>query len=234
MLLAIDSSTRTASLALYNAEGIHAESTWRSRENHTVELTMQIVRLLELARLPKTDLEAIGVALGPGSFTGLRVGMSVAKGLAYGLNLPLLGIPTLDALAHAHAWQPLPLWAILAVGRGRYAVARYTARRGAVKRAGDYALVDAAGIADLACAQVTSDEKAARAFFCGDIDAALAHLLVERIGTRAAIASPALNARRAGFLAELVWARWQRGESDDRASLAPMYTPHESVEGLKQ
>ncbi len=234
MLLAIDTSTRTASLALYDADGIHAEATWRSRENHTVELTMQVVRLLELARAPKSDLQALGVALGPGSFTGLRVGMSVAKGLAYGLNIPLLGIPTLDALAHAHAWQPLPLWAVLAVGRGRFAVARYTARRGAVKRAGDYALVDAAGIADLACVRAASDEKAARVFFCGDIDAALAQLLVARIGTRAVIASPALNARRAGFLAELAWTRWQRGEADDRASLAPMYMPHESVEGLKK
>ena len=119
MLLAIDTATRVASIALYNSEGVVAEMTWRSRENHTVELTAQIVRVMDLARVAKSDLKAIGIALGPGSFTGLRVGMSVAKGLAFGAQIPLLGIPTLDALAHAHAWQSLPIWAVLAAGRGR-------------------------------------------------------------------------------------------------------------------
>ena len=233
MLLAIDTATRMASLALYNADGVLAETTWRSRENHTVELTAQIVRLMDLVGSAKNELQAIGVALGPGSFTGLRVGMSVAKGLAFGSRIPLVGVPTLDAMAHAHAWQSLPIWAILAAGRGRYSVARYAARRGAAKRVGDYALVDAAGLADLVHREGEAD-KAARAFFCGDVDAALARLLAERLGTRAAFASPALNARRAAFLAELAWARYQRGESDDTASLAPMYMPHESVEGIRK
>jgi len=233
MLLAIDTATRVASIALYSADGVLAEATWRSRENHTVELTTQIVRLLELAHVQKSDLKAIGVALGPGSFTGLRVGMSVAKGLAFGSKIPLLGVPTLDVIAQAHAWQALPIWAILAAGRGRYSVARYTARRGIAKRAGDYALVEATGIADLAC-RGGDGNKPPRALFCGDVDAALTRRLVERLGPRAVMPSPALNARRAGLLAELAWARFQRGESDDVASLAPMYMPHESVEGIKK
>ncbi|MEW5720118.1 MAG: tRNA (adenosine(37)-N6)-threonylcarbamoyltransferase complex dimerization subunit type 1 TsaB, partial [Chloroflexota bacterium] len=131
MLLAIDTATRLASIALYTADGVQAEMTWRTRENHTVELMAQIVRLLNLSRVTKEDLRAIGVALGPGSFTGLRVGMSVAKGLAYARQIPLLGIPTLDAVAHAHAHQPLPIWAVLAAGRGRYSVAQYAVKRGA-------------------------------------------------------------------------------------------------------
>jgi tRNA threonylcarbamoyladenosine biosynthesis protein TsaB len=231
MLLAIDTATRTASLALYNAEGVQAETTWRARENHTVELMAQAVRLLELGHATKEDLRAIGVALGPGSFTGLRVGMSVAKGLAYARQIPLLGIPTLDAVAYAHVHQPLPIWAILAAGRGRYSIAQYSAKRGAIKRVSDYALVDAAGLIERVTGRAKDDTKIPRAFFCGDLDAALAHALTERCGTRAVIASSALNARRAAFLAELAWARFQRGESDDPKSLVPMYMPHESVEG---
>lgn len=233
MLLAIDTATRAASLALYSADGVLAEATWRSRENHTVELTPQIVRLLELAGVSMSDLQAIGIALGPGSFTGLRVGMSVAKGLAFGSKIPLLGVPTLDVIAHAHTGQSLPIWTILAVGRGRYSVARYTARRGLARRVGEYALADAAGVVDLVCREGDAD-KAARAFFCGDVDAVLAKLLMERLGTRAAIASPAQSVRRAAFLAELAWARFERGEADDIASLAPMYMPHESVDGSKK
>ncbi len=233
MLLAIDTATRAASLALYNAEGVLAETTWRSRENHTVELTTQIVRLLELAHAPKSELRAIGVALGPGSFTGLRVGMSVAKGLAFGAQIPLLGVPTLDGVAHAQAWQSLPIWAILGAWRGRYSVARYTARRGVVKRVSDYAQVDAAGLVERVSRYGDGGE-ASRALFCGEVDAALAQLLTERLGTRALVASPALNVRRAGLLAELAWRRFQRGESDDTAALAPMYMPHASVEGIKE
>ncbi len=225
MLLAIDTATRAASLALYTAEGVLAEITWRSRENHTVELMAQIVRLLDLARAQNRDLRAVGVALGPGSFTGLRVGMSVAKGLALGCHIPLLGVPTLDALALAHAEQALPIWAILSAGRGRVSVARYAARRGAVQRIGACALVDAAGL--LALVARGDGARPARALFCGDIDAALAQRLREQVGARAVIASPAMNARRAGFLAELAWARFQRGESDDLAALAPVYLPHD-------
>ncbi len=233
MLLALDTATRRASIALYTADGVQAELTWRTRENHTVELMAQIVRLLDLSRATKEDLRAIGVARGPGSFTGLRVGMSVAKGLAYARQIPLLGIPTLDAVAHAHAHQSLPIWAALAAGRGRYSVAQYAVKRGAVKRVSDYALVDAAGLIDLVAREKDAEGKLPRAYFCGDVDAALARVLTERCGARIVIASPAANARRAGALAELAWARFQRGESDDPKSLAPMYMPHESVEGKR-
>ncbi|MBM3130979.1 MAG: tRNA (adenosine(37)-N6)-threonylcarbamoyltransferase complex dimerization subunit type 1 TsaB [Chloroflexi bacterium] len=234
MLLAIDTATRTASIALYDAAGVHAELTWRSRENHTVELMTQVTRVLELAHVAKEDLQAIGVALGPGSFTGLRVGMSVAKGLVFARQIPLLAIPTLDAIAHAHAQQTLPIWAILAAGRGRYSVAQYTAKRSAIKRVSNYALVDAAGLIDLVTRALDGESKSARALFCGDLEPALARALTEQCGARALVASPARNARRAAFLAELAWARFQRGESDDPRALAPMYLPHESVEGAAE
>lgn len=228
MLLAIDTATRTASIALYDETGVLAELTWRSRENHTVELMAQIVRLLDLVHVQKSALRALAVALGPGSFTGLRVGMSVAKGLAYGCAIPIFGVPTLDAVALPHALQPAPIWAVLAAGRGRFSVARYVPHRGAVSRASDYALVNIDGLIDLA-ARATDEAM----LFGGDIDAAMANRLTEKFGARAVIASPALNVRRAGFIAELAWARFCRGESDDVATLAPMYLPHESVEGSK-
>jgi len=220
MLLAIDTATRNASIALYQ-EGVLAELTWRSHDNHTVETMQQIARLLELVGAAKGDVRAIGVALGPGSFTGLRVGMSIAKGLAFGQQIPLLGIPTLDGIAHAHAVQPLPLWVILEAGRGRFIVARYTVARGGVKRASDYGLTNANGIADLVGA--TQGERNTRTLVCGDVDATLVELLSDRFGTRVVFASLAYKARRAGFLAELAWTRFQRGESDDAGALVPLY-----------
>lgn len=220
MLLAIDTATRAASVALYR-DGVIAEMTWRSRDNHTVETMQQIVHLLDLAGVTKNDLQAIGVALGPGSFTGLRVGMSIAKGLALGYQIPLIGIPTLDGIAHAYAHQSLAIWAVLEAGRGRFIVARYGGSRGAVKRASEYALTNVEGIVDLVGAP--QGEKHNRALVCGDVDVTLANLLTERLGTRVVLAAPAQNARRAGYLAELAWARFQRGEFDDTSALVPLY-----------
>lgn len=231
MLLAIDTATRLASIALYHRDGIVAEMAWRSRENHTVELMAQIVHLLDLCRLTKNDLRAIGVALGPGSFTGLRVGMSVAKGLAFGLHIPILGVPTLDAIALPHAWNALPIWAILAAGRGRFSVARYVAEAGTVRRVSDYALVNAESLITLVAREM--NDVSSRAIFCGDVETTLAQHLTDHWGARAIIPSFALNTRRAAFMAELAWARWQRGEADDATTLAPMYLPHESVEGVR-
>ena len=231
MLLAIDTAARIASIALYHPEGVVAETAWRSRENHTVELMAQIVHLLDLGRVTKKDLRAIGVALGPGSFTGLRVGMSVAKGLAYALKIPILGVPTLDAIALPHAWNTVPIWAILAAGRGRFSVARYAAEAGCVQRTGDYALVNAESLVALVAREM--NDASARALFCGDVDAILTQHLHQQFGARAIIPSMAFNVRRAAYLAELAWARWQRGEADDATTLAPMYLPHESVEGVR-
>src|SRR5438128_99563 len=99
MLLALDTSTNAPSIALYDERGIVGETTWRTHENHTRSLMPEIVRLMELVGTDVSALKAIGVATGPGSFTGLRIGLSAAKGLAYSLNLALIGVPTLDISA---------------------------------------------------------------------------------------------------------------------------------------
>jgi tRNA threonylcarbamoyladenosine biosynthesis protein TsaB len=232
MLLAIDTATRAASLALYREEGIIAELSWRSRDNHTVETMEQITRLLALVHATRTDLLAVGIALGPGSFTGLRVGMSIAKGLAFGQHIPLIGIPTLDGIAYAHAYSNFPLWAILEAGRGRFIAARYKIARGLPKRESDYALVKVNDLLDLAEGAMRA--KPVKTLFCGDVDTAMTNALTERLNPNALFVSPTRNMRRAGFLAELAWARWQRGEVDEASSIAPTYLAHESVEGMKK
>ena len=214
MLLAIDTATRVPSLALYDGERVLAEETWRSANNHTVELAPGLVRMLERQRVLPSELRGIAVALGPGSFTGLRIGLSVAKGLALTLAIPLMGIPTLDALVCAQARQRGPVCAVLRAGRGRVSAAFYRRRRGQWRRQGDYRLTTW----DELCAEI-----AARTFFCGEIDAQAAELLRERLGAKAVVASPAYSLRRAGYLAELGWQRLERGEVDDAATLAPIY-----------
>src|SRR5512138_413926 len=119
MLLAVDTSTAQIGLGLYDGGQVIAESLWYSEQHHTVELAPAVADLLRRAVVSMAQVEVIGVAIGPGSFTALRVGLAFVKGLSLSRKLPLIGIPTLDILAAAQPAVKLPLLAVLQAGRGR-------------------------------------------------------------------------------------------------------------------
>lgn len=210
MLLAIDTSTSITGLALYDSLGPRAEAAWESGRNHTAQLLPQLDLLLRHIGVGRDELRAVAVALGPGSWSGLRVGMSVAKGMALAAGLPLLGIPTLDALAAQHARPHTPLYPLIRLGRERFATARF---EGAERVEPDRNVALAA-----LCAEVGG-----RAGFCGDLDEATRRAIGSALGERALLPSPAANLRRPAFLAELAWRRLANGERDDLVTLEPIY-----------
>lgn len=215
MILAIDTATQQAGLALFDpdTETVRAEHVWYSHVNHTVELAPNLHAMLATQKLSPSDLTGIAVARGPGSFTGLRIGMSIAKALAYAQGIDVVAIPTPDIVAHAHAERDLPLWAILHAGRGRVVATRYAVGEPSPGEAG-YRLTTLDKLAD---------EIRERALFSGEIDAVGAALLHARLGDRAVMAPPALRLRRPACLAELGWARLQAGDVDDLVTLVPIY-----------
>jgi len=214
MLLAIDTATRYASLAVYDGERVISEETWLTANYHTVELMPAIVRMLERQDVSVEALQAVGVSLGPGSFTGLRIGMGVAKGLVLSREIPLLGVPTLEIVAYPHFSQRQPICAVVEAGRGRLCVQIYRRRRGRWRSTNEPRLTTPEGL----CGMVETTT-----LFCGEIDAVLSALLQERLAEKASLASPAASLRRAGYLAELAWARFQQGEADDPDTLSPIY-----------
>ena len=117
MLLAVDTSTARLGLALYEGTQVLAESLWVSRARHTVELAPALDELFRRTDIKIDQISALGVAIGPGSFTSLRVGLSFVKGLALARALPLIGIPTLDVVAAVRPLSGLPLAALLPAGR---------------------------------------------------------------------------------------------------------------------
>lgn len=211
MLLAVDTSTAQVGLALYDGARVLAECAWRSSQRHTVELAPAVADLLARCGAAMDDVQALGVALGPGSFTSLRVGLSLVKGLALARHLPLVGIPTLDILAHAQPRGRHPLLCALQAGRGRFALGVYKISR---KR------WQAQGPARVVSLDALMAEAQGPAVVCGEFTAEEVQKMKES-GIR--LASPAASLRRPGVLAELAWARWQAGDVDDEASLAPIY-----------
>src|SRR5688572_9461596 len=125
MLLAIDTATTITGIALYDGGGLLAECAWASGRHHTAQLLPQLDLLLRHVGAGRDSLRAVAAALGPGSWSGLRVGLSVAKGLALAADLPLIGVSSLEALAYQQQRAGLPIYPLIRLGRDRFASAEF-------------------------------------------------------------------------------------------------------------
>jgi len=213
LLLAIDTSTQWIGLALYDGTQVAAEMLWLARGRHTVEMAPAIHDLLRRSGVEPGQLGALAVALGPGSFTSLRIGLAIAKGMALALHIPVVGIPSLDALAAAIPISDMPMAAVLTAGRGRLGVVWYNNIMGQWMAQGEPKVTTAAELSasirkpTLVVGELTADERQ----------------LLARKRVNVHLASPAQSVRRASYLAELGWKRWQAGEVDEVIALAPIY-----------
>lgn len=215
MLLAVDTSTRMMGIALYDGAQVLSEMYWRSQNFHTVQLAPAVETMLAQCEVAAADVRAVGVALGPGSFTGLRIGLAFAKGFALAHNLPIAGIASMEVCAAAIPPLKMPLWSLLQAGRGRLAVARFTIGARGWQQQGDLKALTL----DEFTAHIQED-----ACVTGELDADLrAALRRGANGYSLLLVPPAQAARRPALLAELAWARWQANRTDDLHSLAPLY-----------
>lgn len=214
MQLAIDTSTDIVSLALAEDGQVIAELSWHSQQNHSTQLLPQLVHLLNLAKVNIKMVSQIMVAKGPGSYNGLRVGVSTAKGLAFSLKVPIVGISTLEVEAYQHAETELPICPILNAGRGEFATAMYQKKRGKwLELAPEH----------LSSLESLISETTTKTIFCGELTQATATQLKRRLKTKAVLASQASRLRRAGYLVELGQKRLKAGKGDDPTTLQPLY-----------
>ena len=214
MLLALDTATQFASIALYDGVSVLAELNWRSERRHTVELAPQVDALFALRNITPQDLTALAVAIGPGSYTGTRIALSFAKGIVAATGLPLVGIPTLDALAYPHIRPDSALCALVAAGRNRYCWASYAPGSGFPERSSAWGLHRLPEILP----QLTSPMR-----FVGELSQDDVHFLHSSGHESIDIITTSLAVRRAGVLAELAWLRLQTGDVDDPTTLGPIY-----------
>lgn len=208
LLLALDTATATASVALFDGEQVLAETTWVAGRAHSARLLLEVEAALARIGRGTGDLSGVVVAHGPGSFTGVRVAVSTAKGIAAGLGLPLWGVSTLAAAARGAAGGDLPVRAIVDAGRDRVATALF--RDG----------------------QQVDEVRGASFAELGQLDRELTLLVGELPpAARAALAAlshlrllpPAACLRRAGALAELGWELGQGGHAGDPATVDAVY-----------
>lgn len=182
-----------------------------------MELMVQTQQLLRLRRVEPKQLTAIAVATGPGSYTGLRVGLAAGKGLCLALGIPMIGVCTLDILAEAQQSACIPVRPLLDAGRRRYATALYRRQDGEMKRVGP---IEGKRLGEIV------EAIRERTLLCGDLGE-LATAGEGEAGDLVEIASPAASLRRAGYLAEIGWRRFRQGDVQDAEQVEAFYLARE-------
>ena len=228
MLLAVDTSTTQVGIALYDGTQVIGESLWHGKLRHTTSLAPEIAALLKRTNKTIGEVTALGVALGPGSFTSLRVGLALMKGLALARHLPLIGIPTLDILAMAQPAREIRLATILQAGRGRLAVGYYSVS--------DSGIWQSEGEANVMRIDELVSSIESPTLFCGELTKEERYTLAKQ--DLAKLSSPSESSRRPACLAELAWKQYHseeyrqaknspsatlRVQEEDTASLSPIY-----------
>jgi len=198
MLLALDTATATLSLAIHDGQDLLADCSLRVGRQHNRLLAPLLQQVMASCALQIEDLSALAVAVGPGSYTGLRVGLALAQGIAAARELPLVPVSTLDVImaAQADAAASLPLVAVLPAGRRRVIWAQY-------RRDGGTWQELHAPRSSTWLELMAAIERPTR--LSGDIDPAARQALQPVPGIQ--VLSAAQRLRRAGLLAQLAWQR---------------------------
>jgi len=206
MILAIDTSTKKATIALYGPS-LYAEYTWMAHQTHSAQLLPAIEWVLknvpeEAEERPASRLpEAVAVAAGPGSYTGLRVGIATAKALGLAWDVPLIGLSTLEAMAYAHSQTFETVCPILTAGREEF----YAGLYGYVKRQWSALRQPAILSLEEVINWVERDT-----LFVGDLSQAAREKIAAKAGSLALFPKEADNQPRAAYLAELAWQKFNK------------------------
>lgn len=220
MLLAIDTSTRYAGVALRSGDRTLASHCWYSLHNHTAELTPAIQHILRVSKTGPAGLDAVAVALGPGGFSALRVGISAAKGLALALRIPIVGVGTLETQAYPYADTGMPVCPILETGRGEVAAAIFQTWRGRWKKLLDERVCDPKELVQ---------HISKRTIFCGEDIENRREFLQQALGNKAVIAGFSMVPSRVWALAALAADRLKQQDADSVAALQPLYLRKPSI-----
>ena len=226
-ILSIDTSSQVSSVAVLSAECVAAEISMQGALTHSETLMPHIETALRMARVEKSELEGIAVSIGPGSFTGLRIGLASAKMMAYALHIPLIAVPTLEALVHHYICEGVRLVPMMDAQKGNVYAQEFSWRAD-----GD--------------ALILQEERSLAIMPLTEVIAGLAEteqsvlLLGDAMQKKTTLALPAnvrlapIHARmpRAACVGLAALTRLARGEMDDPVTVVPLYLRRSEAEVL--
>ncbi len=214
LVLGVETSTMQGSVALVGGHRLLSEYTLNVEATHSERLLPAIERMLRDAGIGLDALGGIAVSIGPGSFTGLRIGLSTVKGLAYATGLPVAGVPTLEAMAWTVPFVRHQVCPVLDARKQEVYAALFRFDHGVLVRI----MPEAALAPELLCRKIRRPT-----LFLGDGLEAYGELFRRLLADKLLVPPLASRGARAGCVAELGRQRLLRGERDASASLTPRY-----------
>jgi len=213
-LLAIETATDQLGVALVTEDRLLASYELLAERPHAIELPQAVTRVLQAAGQSLDRLDGIVVDIGPGSFTGLRIGVAFVKALTFRTNTPVVGVASLDVLAATLPYAPHRICPILDAKQRKVYAALYKAEEAGVRKQTDYSLLSLDELVPMLTDSV---------ILLGDGAGLYRARLEQALGARARFAPPELWLPRAATLGRLGLERLQRGIRDDPRTLVPMY-----------
>lgn len=213
-ILGIETSTMTGSVAILKEDRVLAEYTLHTPQTHTERLLHTIHQTLQAVSLSVRDLDGIAVSAGPGSFTGLRIGVTTAKSIAYSIRKPVAAIPSLDALASQYLFCNTLICPMIDARKKEVYAAFYRNSGAQVQRLSEYAVVQPEDFVR----EITEP-----ALFLGDGVFPYRPVIERLLGEQAIFADPVHLLPRGSCIAKLGYDRFKRGEQDDCFALTPVY-----------
>ena len=209
IILSIDSSTPVAGIAVSDGSKLLGEVMINTQNTHSEKLMPMVQQILNDLQMNIKQVDAVAVTCGPGSFTGLRIGMATAKGIVQGGGKKLIAIPTLDCLAQNLNHYPGVICPIMNAQKKQVYTALYRAGETNLERLSDYQAIEADKLADQLL------ELNETVWFTGDGVEAFAEVFQAKLGDRCRFADGNTVLPRAGAVAMLAAQRAEKEEFDD-------------------
>ena len=224
-ILAIDTASSVSSVAVASEGKLQAEVTVEAGRTHSETLLSHIEGALSFAGVERSALTGVAVSIGPGSFTGLRIGLATAKAIAYGLGIPLVGVSTLAALALAVPVSDVHTLALMDAQKGNAYAGLYEWRDGSLHE------VRPVRVAPLAEAIAEAADRGKPVLLTGEL-AVKKRARLGNLPDNVTLAPAHLLTARASHVAWLGIARLAAGERDDLMTLEPFYIRRSEAEVL--
>ena len=224
-ILAIDTATLVSGVAVATEKKLLAELTLQTKLTHSEVLMPHIKQILDMTNLKKSDLEAVAISIGPGSFTGLRIGLATAKSIAYALNIPIIGVSTLAALAYHYPVGDVYIAPMLDAQKGNIYISLHQWKEGKLCQVYEPTVKSFTEVLE---AGQRLDKPVV---FLGEKAVQKAEE-IQAVGGNIIMAMPHMAMPRAANVAMLGWNLLQNGKADDVMSLEPLYIRRSEAEVL--
>jgi tRNA threonylcarbamoyladenosine biosynthesis protein TsaB len=221
-ILGFDTAAPTNTIGLVDDDRLLADCAWEARDNSLQRIVLNIDQVLKRGGVALQDIDGLAVGIGPGSWTGAKVGVTVAKTLAYATGKPICGVASLEALAYQSRTAPVQLCPLVHAGKENVYAAFYGARRKSLVRKGDFYVGDIKGLA-----AVVKEPT----LFLGKPAHLYRQTLAKELGPLAGFGSPSDSPGGCVF-AWVALPRFQKGNTDDALSLAPLYLRESLAQAL--